>query len=268
MNKRWFVLSILLFLAVISIVILRNSRPLPTRGKTLRVGMMSGWAPFMTLNAQGNYEGFDVDVARSLAGELGLQLELVDLGSLPSLFVALEQGRIDCAMSGLDITRQRLQQVAMVPYFGNGLSSLTLLFWQIVPTDIRTINDMAKLGKPIIAVEPGSASEQFLKQYSFIEQKLLASVSEMVLDVQYGRSIAAILEPLVARRITKKQPEFKAVLVPLPEDFCIYGMGIALPKNQSVLTTRLQQAVAQLQKRGVIVRFAQQWGLDAGDARV
>ena len=33
----------------------------------LVVGMMSGWAPFMTINPTGEYVGFDVDVAKALA---------------------------------------------------------------------------------------------------------------------------------------------------------------------------------------------------------
>src|SRR5256885_977823 len=68
----------------------------------LVVGMMSGWAPFMTINGAGNYEGFDVDVAQEIARRMNKELVVQDCGSLASCFVALDQQRVDMLMSGLD----------------------------------------------------------------------------------------------------------------------------------------------------------------------
>src|ERR1700688_234699 len=73
----------------------------------LVVGMMRGWAPFMTINGAGEYEGFDVDVAQEIAKRMDKELIVQDLGSLASCFVALDQKRVDVIMSGLDITEKR-----------------------------------------------------------------------------------------------------------------------------------------------------------------
>lgn len=231
---------------------------------TLRVGMMSGWAPFMTLGTSGNYEGFDVDVAQVIAQSLGKKLELIDLGSLPALLLALEQGRIDCAMSGLDITTERLQRWDMIPYYGSGFDSFYLLFWQTIPKNVVTINDFVQnMPNAIIAVEPGSASEKFLDSFSAFKQKKLASVADMIIDVRYGRSTAAIVEPLIAQRLLKQMPELKALIIPISQEFQVYGMGIALRKNNP-LKPQIQKVLAQLKSNNTITNYAQRWELTGG----
>ncbi len=249
-------------LLVLAGVIILNYWPASKRDeRVLKIGMMSGWAPFMTLNAQGQYEGFDIDVAQALAQKMGKRLEIVDFGSLAPLFLALEQGAIDAAMSGLDITHERLQKVAMVPYVGSGFDRFYLLFWQQVPRDVRTLEDLTKR-KAIIAVEPGSASQTFLKQYPEIEPKLLSGVSDMIMDVQYGRSLAAIVEPLVARRLQKQTPELTSLAIPLPPTFCVYGTGIAVRKDRRALTQAIQQTIDALKRDATITRLAKRWGIE------
>lgn len=229
----------------------------------LCVGMMSGWAPFMTIDVQGKAVGFDVDVAQLLATKLGKTLKLVDFGSLAPLFIALEQGKIDCIFSGLDITQERLNKFVMVPYFGVGFSNFKLLFWMAVPEGITAITDLVILKKRVIAVEPGSASEKFLSHFDFIKPKQLASIADMIMDVQYGRSDALILEPLIVNRVIKQVPDLKALDIPIPAEFRIYGMGIALRKDQEMLAQAFQQIINQDKKK--IMHYAQQWGLDTGE---
>lgn len=232
---------------------------------TLRVGMMSGWAPFMNLGTNGTYEGFDVNIAQAIAQQLNKELELIDLGSLPALLLALAQGRIDCAMSGLDITTERLQRWDMIPYYGTGFDSFYMLFWQTIPAHVISISDLAqKLPDAIIAVEPGSASEKFLDSMPKITQKKLASVADMITDVRYGRSTAAIVEPLIAKRLLKQLPELKALIIPLPKAFQVYGMGIAVRKNNQ-LKQHLSNAIESLKTTGTITQYAQRWGLTGGE---
>lgn len=267
MNKLGITIIIVLaIVAILSFGLSCNNRQSSKNSTLLRVGMMSGWAPFMVLDTQGQPAGFDVDVAHAIANKLGRTLEIIDFGSLAPLLVALEQNKIDCIFSGLDITKERQNKFIMVPYFGTGFSSFKLLFWEKIPAGIQTINDLALRNKPIIAVEPGSASEKFLNQFNFIEQKPLASTSDMLMDVKYGHSLAAILEPLVAKRVMKQVPELKALAIPITEEFRVYGMGIALRKDQQELAAAMQQAVITI--KPTIMRFAQRWQIEQEDENV
>ena len=65
------------------------------RGDVFVVGTAAGYAPFVSINANGIYEGFDIDFAHALASTMNITLELKDFGSMTSLFLALSTKKID-----------------------------------------------------------------------------------------------------------------------------------------------------------------------------
>ena len=97
-------------------------------GNEFIVGTAAQYAPWVSINEQGEYEGFDIDVAQALAKTMGKTLVIKDLGSMASLFMALEQGSIDVIMWGMSITKERLQRVNMVRYSGETITTYPLLF--------------------------------------------------------------------------------------------------------------------------------------------
>ena len=174
--------------AALSFVFFRFNGRQAQRADTLVVGMMSGWAPFMTINADGQYEGFDVDVAKELAQCLGKTLVIEDLGSLAPTFIALDQGKLDVVMSGLDITTARLEKLAMVRYAGQDVTNFSLLFWNQIPQGMSSIKDVGRCAATV-CVEPGSSLEKFLDSCPDIIQKSLSKTEEMVLDIKYGQDL-------------------------------------------------------------------------------
>ena len=160
MNKNVIIIGSIVVIAIVgSSYFYRSKGAKPD--DSLVVGMMSGWAPFMTINNQGNFEGFDVDIAQAIAQKMGKKLVIKDLGSLAPTFIALDQGKIDMIMSGLDITQARLQKMTMIPYTGQDVRAFTFLFWQSIPAGINSIEDLAKKGA-VVCVEPGSGKRNFL----------------------------------------------------------------------------------------------------------
>src|ERR1700733_12765518 len=143
-------------------------RPTKKDDDTLIVGMMSGWAPFMSITANGSYEGFDVDITQELARRMNKKIIIQDMGSLAPCFIALEQNKIDMIISGLDITEKRLQQLNMIYYAGDDVTSYDLLFWKQIPEGIKTIQDLKNYPNPVIIVEPGDSPEKYLDQFDFI----------------------------------------------------------------------------------------------------
>lgn len=227
----------------------------------LVVGMMSGWAPFMVLNPDGQSVGFDVDVANLLAKRLNKKLVIKDLGSLASCFVALEQNKIDLLMSGLDITQDRLKKLAMIPYTGEEIKTFSLLFWKNIPTGISSLEDLKNIQNATVCAEPGSAQDKFLNQYAFITKKPIATTTEMLLELRYSKSLAVILEPQVANRLKKQEPSLVALDIPLPDAFKVYGMGIALKKSNQQLVQKIEQLITALKKNGELSRLETTWGL-------
>lgn len=231
-----------------------NIKSQPT--KTLVVGTASGYAPFVSVNENGDYEGFDIDVAQALAKQLNLKLEIKDLGSMAPLFMALEQGSIDVIIWGISITQDRLNKVALVRYCGDDTKSFPMIFWKTIPVNIKSINDMQNL---TVCVEPASIQDSMLSKYDFIERKFTEKIDDALLNIQYGKADAALVEPAIAAKFKNKYPQIKILEIPLAPEDQIQGMGIVIKKNNLELITQIQQAVQELTKSGEIKKFAESW---------
>jgi len=92
----------------------------------LKVGMAPGFAPFEFKNDKGEWNGFDVDIAKELATVLGTKLEIVEK-KWEDLITALTQREIDVIISGMSITLDRARIVYFSqPYFETGQVVLLL----------------------------------------------------------------------------------------------------------------------------------------------
>jgi Na+/H+-dicarboxylate symporter/ABC-type amino acid transport substrate-binding protein len=95
------------------------------RGR-LRVGYIKNAMPYSFLNGKGDLVGFDVEMAYTLAAELGVALEFVPVTN-DGLADALDAGQCDLVMSGVILTTRRADRMA----FSSNYLDETLAF--IVP---------------------------------------------------------------------------------------------------------------------------------------
>lgn len=121
--------------------------------KTYRVASDMAYAPFESVNAAGEPEGFDMDLIRAIATEMGFEVKLVNTawdGIIPSL-----TGRdSDLIISAMTITEERKQSVTFSnPYFeatqyivvkeGSSITKLDDLKGQKVGVQNGTTGDIA-----------------------------------------------------------------------------------------------------------------------------
>ncbi|HBY06009.1 TPA: hypothetical protein DEG75_03620 [Candidatus Dependentiae bacterium] len=238
---------------------MRSAKTAPNNA--IRIGMMSGWPPYMSIDNQGRFVGFDVDLANKLGKKLGKPVEIRDFGSLAVLFLALEQGKIDMIFSGLDITQERLGRMELVPYTGENITFIYLVFYKRVPNGINDLASLARLRDQVVAVEPNATSDKLMDRYPTITKKQLKSAADMVLDVRTGKSTAFLVEPAVARRLLAKDPELTCISIPLPEDLRVYGCGIAIKKWNAGLLNSVMCAVKTLKETGELAALEIQWNL-------
>lgn len=226
--------------------------------KTFIVGTAGGYAPFVSINAQGVYEGFDIDFAQALAQNMNVELEIKDLGSMTSLFIALEQGKIDAIIWALSITPQRLDKVAMIRYQGENTASFPLMFWEKIPNNVTSINDMAHAA---ICVEPTSCQEAVLNKYSNITKLPTTHVDDALLNIMYNKADAALVEPAIAKKFQTKYPQIKILDLPLAPEDQIQGIGIAVKKDNLALIQQLKQTVANLEEQDIIRVLETKWDI-------
>ena len=168
-----------------------------TKSETLTIGLQSGYPPFEYLNEKGKVVGFDVDLAEVIAQKLGKKLVIKDL-DFDSEILSLKQGKIDLILSGMNITPSRQKEIAMVPYHGEAVQSMSLVFWGKIPSEVHALEDIKKLPNGVIAVETGSIAEAYLQQISSLKTKSFEGALAPLMDVKLGKSTADLVEPDVA----------------------------------------------------------------------
>lgn len=85
---------------------------------TVNIGLLVDFPPFGIINEQGQPDGYDADVAKLLAEDLGVQVNLVPVTG-PNRIPYLLSGQVDLLVASLGITAERAEQVDFSdPYAG------------------------------------------------------------------------------------------------------------------------------------------------------
>ena len=231
----------------------------------LIVGTTSGYAPYVSLDAAGKYEGFDIDLAELLSQKLGRKLVIKDLGSMPTLFLALKQGKVDVLIWAISITEERMKSVDMVYYQGEKVTEMPFLFWNTAPEGIRSIEDLAKNSKKGICVEAGSYQDGVVKKFSEMQVKYIDKITDAILEIKFGKALGAMVDPSLVARFKAQYPEIKVLNLPLPINEQALGNGICINKSQSELSAAVKKAVEELTKEGKIAELEKKWKISSGE---
>lgn len=122
---------------------------------TLRVGVTL-FAPWATRSARGELIGFEVDVARQLAADMGVKAEILPY-SAERLIPALESGEIDVIAAGLTITPERALHVNFSqPYSEGGIGLAT---HSQKTAEVASLDDLNAESRNVAVVEGSVASE-------------------------------------------------------------------------------------------------------------
>jgi len=230
--------------------------------KPLLVGTTSGYAPFVSLNEKGQYEGFDIDVAEAVAKKLKRPLVIKDFGSMPGLMLALKQGKVDALIWAISITPDRLKSMEMIHYQGAERSEMMILFWKEVPPDILSFADLGKDTKKMVSVEAGSYQESVLLRYPQIRLTQLDRISEAILALKYGKAFALCIDDPLYPRLKEKYPDLAKLVLPLSSEETSLGNGICIDRSKKELVEQIRQAIDELKKDGTIAELEKKWGLE------
>src|SRR5690606_38833678 len=105
---------------------------------TVNIGMLVDFAPFGIINDQGKPDGYDADVAKLLAEDMGVQVNLVPVTG-PNRIPYLLSGQVDILVASLGITPERAEQVD----FSQGYAGIEIFVYGDVNTEIKDPADLA-----------------------------------------------------------------------------------------------------------------------------
>lgn len=220
---------------------------------TLRVGVKYDAPPFGSLDPRTNQvSGFDVDLARAIAGQIlgdPNKVEFVQVTS-QNRIPQLQNGQIDMFLATATITPQRLQEINFSDvYYRAGQS---LLVRQDSP--IKTYQDLA--GKNVCSVQ-GSTPEQTIRRLVPTAQvTLFENYTDCFTALRTGRVDAVTTDNVILAGYQQQDPNNLKLTGGL-FTFEPYGVGIA--KGNDALTRAVNNALRQIKQSGEYARIHERW---------
>lgn len=213
----------------------------------ITMGNSPDYPPFETIDDKGNIVGFDVDVANAIAKELGVKLEIKQMG-FDTIITAVQSGQVDIGMSGFSITPERKEKVEMsAPYLVGGQV--------IVTTKDSGIKSAADLNGQKVAVGIGSTCE---KAAQTIKGANVVSLDDFNVGfvMLKSKSVKAVVADItVANNYVAKDSTYVIVDKPLT-----YEETAAITKKGNTdLIKAINDAISKLDKEGKIKEYKSKW---------
>lgn len=212
----------------------------------LRVGTTADYKPF-TYKENGEYAGYDIEVAKLLAKELGVELEIVPT-TWKTMLEDLKKDKYDIAMGGITRTVKRQVEAEMSnPYLVFGKCYL------VRKGDTTKYNSIEVVNNPNVrvGVNIGGTNEVFANAYlpkaTIIRYK---NNLDVPVAVENGEVDVMITETPEAITYEKNNPKLKGALVDTP--LTKSQMGYIVKKDQIHLLNTVNFILEELELRGEI----------------
>jgi polar amino acid transport system substrate-binding protein len=191
------------------------------RGELI-VGTEAEFYPFEYATPSGEYEGFDMDLARMLAKDMGVKLRIENMnftGLIPSLLA----GKIDMIVSGMTATEERAEMIAFTDsYFMTGLCLLLNKETAGSVTSWRDLDDP----KWRIAVKTGTTGDIAVQdKLPKAQRTSFPKEADCAQEVATGRADAFVYDQLSIVKHWKENPgTTRAILQPFTKEPYASGM--------------------------------------------
>ena len=230
-----------------------------TESNEFRVGMECAYAPsnwqeseasdtnVPVENVSGAYaEGYDVQIAKIIAENLGKELVIVKL-SWGGLIDALNQGQIDAIIAGMMDTAERRESINFSdPYRETTYGIMVLADSPYLnATSIQDFSGAAVLG------QQGTALDDVIDQIEGVDHlSPVGSVPDMISRLQQGSCDAIVINVENAQGYLASNPNFRLVTFTDGNGFTLPAKGscVGLRKSDTELLDQVNSILATLDK--------------------
>lgn len=218
----------------------------------LVVGLDDSFPPMGFRDDDSNLVGFDIDLAKALGEELGLEVEFKPI-DWDAKVMELDAGNIDCIWNGLSISPEREEEMDFTrPYLANEQLIIVL--------SDSTVSGIADLEGLTVGLQRGStALDAFNKNEISGKVAGLNEYADNVAaltDLSIGRIDAVVMDEVVARYYeTKDAGAYKV----LDESFAAEQYAIGIKKGNTELKETIQAGFDQLIENGKAAEISEKW---------
>lgn len=184
---------------------------------TLVVGI-TDFAPMDYKDENGEWIGFDADMAKAFAESLGVEAEFVEI-DWDNKILELDGKTIDCVWNGMTLTEDVLSAMECSNAYCNNAQVV------IVPADVADqYQDEESLADLTFAVEAGSAGEEQVQALGLNYTPVTAQ-SDALMEVAAGTSDAAVIDSLMAAAMVGEGTGYEELTYTIGLNSEEYGVG-------------------------------------------
>ena len=204
-------------------------------------------------DAEGNWIGFDADMAKAFAESLGVDVEFTVI-DWDNKILELDGKTIDCVWNGMTLTEDVLAAMECSNAYCNNAQVV------IVPADkadqYQTVESLADLN---FAVETGSAGEAEVSALNLSYTPVVDQATALM-EVAAGTCDAAVIDSLMAAAMVGEGTGYADLTYTVGLNSEEYGVGF---RKGSDLAEALNQFFATIYADGTMASLAETYGVQA-----
>ena len=223
------------------------------KNKGVLVVGVTDFAPMDYKDDNGEWIGFDADLAKAFAASLGVEVELIEI-EWDNKILELDGKTIDCVWNGMTLTAEVMAAMETSNAYCNNAQVVVL------PKDkADAYPDVASLSGLTFAVEAGSAGEAEIDALGY-NKTAVTSQADTLLEVAAGTSDAAVIDALMAAAMVGEGTNYASLTYTLSLNSEEYGVGF---RKGSDLAAALNDFLAAAYADGSLMSIAETYGVQA-----
>lgn len=216
----------------------------------LTVGMLVDFPPYGTMNSSNQPDGYDADVARLMAKDLGIKVNLVAVTG-PNRIPFLLTNKVDLLVASLAITPERAKQVQ----FSTPYAAASIVLYGAKKVDLKAAPDLkgkrvgvARASTQDLALTAIAPEGTEIRRFDDDASAMQALLSGQVDAIGCSTTVAA----QIAKRAPANTFENKFLLRQ-------QLMGVAMRPGQAELLKTVDDFVARNTANGELNKLYQKW---------
>ncbi len=213
-------------------------------------GTSADFPPFESVDDNGNFVGFDVDLMNELGKRMGVDVEIVDM-PFDSLIASVQEGKIDASVAAFNYSEERDEAVDFTdPYY---FAEDGIMVAEDFSGEINAPEDMANY---IIGIQTGSMQEAWVVE-NLVDTGMLPEenlfryerIDQAAMDIKAGRVDALMTEAVVTKNVAEELGGLKVIFTGVVSNGPV---NIIIPEGATELAAEMNKYIAEMLDDGFI----------------
>lgn len=211
------------------------------------------YEPMNYTDADGNFTGFDTELATAVCKKLGVEPDFVEI-NWDTKIVELDAKSIDCTWNGMTLTDEIQSNAACTKAYAKNAQVV------VMKSDADYSSTADLVGKTVVA-EAGSAGESAIQDDESLSQADYVSKSvqtDCLMEVAAGTADAAVLDLTLATAMIGEGTDYANLTI--KDELNAEEYGVAFRKGSDV-TEAVNAAFDELKADGTMQKLADKYSL-------